>query len=318
MPFQPIFTQFQHELDDHNDRRERLVKVNPHGTPCTKITTLSVVGIGNSRCNHPLEKGHLPPAPYHARGRARYPGTFRARIQTRKYKANASGAIIIPSPQVYKSRCPPVYTLSYPSNDVLHPDTSRRSASLIISAMAPWSPLAKYKLPCRTTMAFLYVGDITYLIRVPSAISSQYLPLPKEDYLLGLADLTGELMRFAISGFSRKGGRARAVQVCNFVRDCKSGMYFLSTTYCPRLTSHQDFDRFTPFVKGLRKKQVVTNQSLEKIEHAVYAIVVRTSEYDLPPEILDDIITQSMSNHAHKDKRSNRDIGSDDERDYDY
>lgn len=71
--------------------------------------------------------------------------------------------------------------------------------------------------------------DVARSIRVPifiSTLSLQYFSLPKEDYLLGLSDLTGELMRFAISGFSRKGGRSRAMQVCKFVRDCKSGMYF--------------------------------------------------------------------------------------------
>lgn len=138
--------------------------------------------------------------------------------------------------------------------------------------MGPWSPLAKYRPPCRTTMESLCV-DVARSIRVPifiCTLSLQYFPLPKEDYLLGLSDLTGELMRFAISGFSRKGGRARAMQVCKFVRDCKSGMYFLPSTYCPGLTGHQDFDRFTPFVKGLRKKQVVTNQSLEKIENGIW------------------------------------------------
>ncbi|KAF8559331.1 Translin [Imleria badia] len=152
---------------------------------------------------------------------------------------------------------------------------------------------------------FLGHGTLVTFNEVQAALSDDhdvpYFPLPKEDYLLGLSDLTGELMRFAISGISRKGGHARAVRVCNFVRDCKS-----------------DFDRFTPFVKGLRKKQVVTNQSLEKIENAVYAIVVRTSEYDLPTEILDDIIIQSMTNYAYKEKRRNRDVGNDDEHEYDY
>lgn len=76
-------------------------------------------------------------------------------------------------------------------------------------------------------------------------------------------------MRFAISGFSRKGGRARAIQVCNFVRDCKSGMCFFSSAFHPGLIDQQDFDRLTPFVKGLRKKQIVTSQSLEKIENGV-------------------------------------------------
>jgi predicted translin family RNA/ssDNA-binding protein len=51
----------------------------------------------------------------------------------------------------------------------------------------------------------------------------QYFILPLEDYLLGLSDLTGELMRFAISGISRRGGRSKASDVCAFVRRCKAG-----------------------------------------------------------------------------------------------
>lgn len=50
-----------------------------------------------------------------------------------------------------------------------------------------------------------------------------YFPLDMEDYLLGLSDLTGELMRLAISGIARKGGRAQAINICAFVRLCKSG-----------------------------------------------------------------------------------------------
>lgn len=52
------------------------------------------------------------------------------------------------------------------------------------------------------------------------------MPLTISDYLLGLSDLTGELMRFAISGLSRRGGRAKAMNVCAFVRSCKGGEYF--------------------------------------------------------------------------------------------
>lgn len=52
----------------------------------------------------------------------------------------------------------------------------------------------------------------------------QYFPLPLEDYLLGLADLTGELMRFAIAAIPRRGGRQKASDVCSFVRACKAGM----------------------------------------------------------------------------------------------
>lgn len=105
-----------------------------------------------------------------------------------------------------------------------------------------------------------------------------YFPLPLEDYLLGLSDLTGELMRYAISAISRRGGRTRAQAVCLFVRNCRA-----------------DFESWTPYFKDLRKKQNVTTQSLEKIEDAAYAIAVRSSEYDLSPDMLDDIVARTVS-----------------------
>ncbi|KAH9487108.1 Translin-associated protein X [Psilocybe cubensis] len=129
----------------------------------------------------------------------------------------------------------------------------------------------------------------------------KFFPLTVSDYLLGLSDLTGELMRFAISGIANKGGRQKASEVCAFVRRCKA-----------------DFEGLTPYIRDLRKKQSVTTQSLEKIEDAAYAIFVRSSEYDLPPEILDDIVAQSVSNyssHTYETRGHRRDLhaGSDDE-----
>ncbi|PCH33391.1 Translin [Wolfiporia cocos MD-104 SS10] len=109
-----------------------------------------------------------------------------------------------------------------------------------------------------------------------------YFPLPLEDYLLGLSDLTGELMRYAISSISRRRGRSKASEVCMFVRGCKA-----------------DFDVLTPYFRELRKKQAVTAQSLEKIEDVAYAIAVRSSEYDIPPELLDDIVDRTVSNSVH-------------------
>ncbi|CAK5280092.1 unnamed protein product [Mycena citricolor] len=103
-----------------------------------------------------------------------------------------------------------------------------------------------------------------------------FFPLTTSDYVLGLSDLTGELMRFAISNLSRRGGRAKANDVCAFVRGCKA-----------------DFEQFVPHVRELRKKQSVTTNSLEKIEAAAYAVSVRSSEYDLPSDVLDDLVAQA-------------------------
>lgn len=52
----------------------------------------------------------------------------------------------------------------------------------------------------------------------------QFFPLPFEEYLLGVSDLTGELMRFAITAIARRGGRKKAREVSDFVRNCKAGV----------------------------------------------------------------------------------------------
>lgn len=54
-------------------------------------------------------------------------------------------------------------------------------------------------------------------------IVKQIFPLPLDDYLLGVSDLTGELMRFAINAISHRGGRAKAGEISDFVRNCKAG-----------------------------------------------------------------------------------------------
>ncbi|KAF7306632.1 Translin-associated protein X [Mycena indigotica] len=107
-----------------------------------------------------------------------------------------------------------------------------------------------------------------------------YFPLTVSDYLLGLSDLTGELMRFAISNISRRGGSTTANDICRLVRDCKAGQF-------------PHFEQFIPHIRDLGKKQSVTSSSLEKIEAAAYAVMVRGSEFDLPPEILEDLIQQT-------------------------
>ncbi|KAF9452538.1 Translin [Macrolepiota fuliginosa MF-IS2] len=141
---------------------------------------------------------------------------------------------------------------------------------------------------------YLQHGTLIPFETVQRSLSSPegvpFFPLTVSDYLLGLSDLTGELMRFAISGLSsHKGGRAKATQVCAFVRACKA-----------------DFEQYSAFVPDLRKKQAVTAQSLEKIEDAAYTIAVRSSEYDLPPEILDDIVAQSISHFSDRSHKRTR------------
>lgn len=61
------------------------------------------------------------------------------------------------------------------------------------------------------------------MLRTVPNLHSQLFPLPLADYVLGICDLTGELMRLAISSISKPNGRMKASQICLFVRGCKAG-----------------------------------------------------------------------------------------------
>jgi len=99
--------------------------------------------------------------------------------------------------------------------------------------------------------------------------------LPFSDFILGLSDLTGELMRFAVTSVATGRGKDRSQLVCDFVRNVKA-----------------DFERLTPYIRELAKKQSVTRQSLRKIEEANYALTLRSAEYQNAPELLDDIVAR--------------------------
>lgn len=158
------------------------------------------------------------------------------------------------------------------------------------------------------------------------------------DYLLGLSDLMGELMRFAISGISRRGGRTKANEICAFVRNCKAGGYtnldsrsfsewcFLARfraldslctrsfqeTSCNCTVPRKDwrwwFINFRLFKLGLLIIPYL----------AAYAIAVRGSEYDLPQDILDDMVAASISafstsGYGHSELRGGSERRTDDD-----
>ncbi|KAK7058304.1 hypothetical protein VNI00_001935 [Paramarasmius palmivorus] len=70
---------------------------------------------------------------------------------------------------------------------------------------------------------------------------------------------------------------------------------------CSQISSHTclpDFERLTPYIRDLSKKQAVTIQSLEKIEDAAYAVAIRSLEYDLSPDELDHFVSDFLSTYT--------------------
>lgn len=89
----------------------------------------------------------------------------------------------------------------------------------------------------------------------------QLFPVPTHRYLLGISDLTGELMRFATNALGGGSGGAKGPKavpsdpgaivraVLRLLRDIRESL-----------------EPFTFLVADMRKKQAVTTQSLRKIE----------------------------------------------------
>ncbi|KAL6256198.1 hypothetical protein P5V15_012314 [Pogonomyrmex californicus] len=103
------------------------------------------------------------------------------------------------------------------------------------------------------------------------------------DYILGIADLTGELMRKCINNLAI-GDVNSCYQTCNFVR--KIYIAFLGYTS-------------VVYNNEINKKIVTLKHSLTKMENACYTIKVRGSE--IPKHILADVAIAAAEEYATED-----------------
>ena len=149
-----------------------------------------------------------------------------------------------------------------------------------------------------------------------------------------MSDLTGELMRFAITAIGRRAGRQIAREVCDFVRNCKAGTCvamkhdrLFSNASCFVLHAHSyhvlvlhNHNRLRGFhtIRETAREKAGGNNAVaaenrgrsvtcswrvlsQAIESealcfaAAYAIAVRVSEYGGSETILDDIVERCVS-----------------------
>ncbi|XP_051146199.1 uncharacterized protein LOC127261831 [Andrographis paniculata] len=116
---------------------------------------------------------------------------------------------------------------------------------------------------CKTG-TLLNLDDINASFRPLCDPSIKPLQINELDYLLGVADLTGELMRLAIGRIS-DGELEYARQICGFVRE----IYRELTLIAPKMDDSLD----------MKTKMDVMLQSVIKIENACCSVHVRGSEY---------------------------------------
>ncbi|XP_046629004.1 translin-associated protein X [Neodiprion virginianus] len=118
----------------------------------------------------------------------------------------------------------------------------------------------------------------------PAAYTSREIRtmLTPHEYILGIADLTGELMRKCISNLG-SGDIASCFQTCNFVRSIYIG--FLG---CVGSSG-----------KEINRKLYTLKQSLIKMENVCYTVKVRGSE--IPKHMLADVAIGASNEYAAED-----------------
>ncbi|XP_041014156.1 translin-associated protein X [Juglans microcarpa x Juglans regia] len=133
-----------------------------------------------------------------------------------------------------------------------------------------YSPGVQEYVEAATFCKFCKTGTLLNLDEINATLlplsdpSFEPLQINVLDYLLGLADLTGELMRLAIGRIS-EGELEFAEKICRFARD----IYRELTLLVPHMDDSSD----------MKTKMDTMLQSVMKIENACFSVHVRGSEY---------------------------------------
>ena len=103
--------------------------------------------------------------------------------------------------------------------------------------------------------------------------------LTEDDYVLGLFDMVGELMRFAITNMATNGEvpRGSTEEDRGLKRDILADLRSLRTCFETLDTSHGYMDG-SPLKRDIEKKMEVMKACVEKVEGAVYGMIIRGQE----------------------------------------
>ena len=171
-----------------------------------------------------------------------------------------------------------------PSTDLKNPATVLASTSESCTSSVPAS--SSDKSPSGGSVLVDSAGEVSSssdgVMKVDSkepadghADGTISVTVPPMEFMLGIADLTGELMRTAIMSVSA-GNLDYPVQICDFMR-----------------IIHDSFMSYGNTARELTRKMATLRQSLQKVENACYTLKVRGSE--IPKHMLADIFTATSS-----------------------
>ncbi|KAH6620362.1 Translin [Boeremia exigua] len=268
-PFIAMFEGFRKELDEHHDRRERIIKASRDITASSKKIIFTLQRVRNVG---------QPVPPFAHKSNAQYWETIQKQfssiasdlqsLNAHRYAHNITGGN-----QEF------IEALSFQHYLETQSLISYDEAKAKIAALSKGEPKE---------------GDLQQEHNV--------VPLSPEDYILGICDMTGELMRFSVTSMATNGklpaGRAKAVPtskspaatddadkmeidsqaaastedqkprtVLDDLRSIRLQLEMFEAPYGPKWVSELE-----------TKKMPVLRECVDKVEKALYGLTVRGSE----------------------------------------
>ncbi|OAP62162.1 hypothetical protein AYL99_04365 [Fonsecaea erecta] len=225
-PFLPMFDAFRAEIDEHHDRRERIIKASRDVTAQSKKIIFALQRVRElGKPIHASISKQTTPMYTTIRNLLQSVVPDLQGINAFRYRGNISGGI----------------------QEFMEAVTFQRY------------------LETQQVMRFEEAQA-----QLPAGISLTY-----DDYALGIFDMTGELMRFAITymatnghlpGISRGAESSHKSSILTDMQDLRTGLEALDASQLRGLSKHFD------------DKLKVTKTSVEKVENSVYQMIVRGKE----------------------------------------
>ncbi|CEQ39204.1 SPOSA6832_00697 [Sporobolomyces salmonicolor] len=265
------FTTFRSELDAHQAQRERIVKLSRDITALSKQMIFALHRVATGRKWSAVKKD--------AEGKMAELRTLFERLRDEVQGENfwRYERSISPGIQEYLEG----FTFYYYLEHRTLPTLAEAQASLLPPPPAQTTSATSADSPSIESTATEPTSPAVPQPQSPEELAP-YVHVSGEDYLGGVADLTGELMRLAIAsvgknlsdslGGSNKEGDEEFANIDNIgrlVREIKGQM-----------------DPLAPYARWLGKKLFVLDQSLGKIENASYNLRIRGAEYKDSPKML--------------------------------
>ncbi|TKA32457.1 hypothetical protein B0A50_01565 [Salinomyces thailandicus] len=167
---------------------------------------------------------------------------------------------------------------------------SFRYARQISGGCQEWMEAASFQHYLETARLLSYEESRALLEQVSRDEEGRSVVLSPEDYVLGIYDMTGELMRFAITAMATQGlptipleaddpnaDAAGAIEVDSSVP--VAGQRNVLTDMRLLRSALEGIDAGSgPFAKDAEKKMEVMRTSVEKVEKSLYGLIVRGAE----------------------------------------